>query len=140
MYAVPKADVLYDIGPRPGESRRPLTAEERHDMVDRHEMFVEEMTKATVAGLTGETTWGNLIDQDRPKDFPIMSVRHDAARAADVRKALDDVEMAKSVSGDQVWSGSRAEVLSKEWTLTNPVSTGLVPYDLEAPKLMWAAA
>jgi hypothetical protein len=32
------------------------------------------------------------------------------------------------------------EAFAKEWSLTNPISTGLVPYDLEAPELMRAAA
>jgi hypothetical protein len=132
MYAIPKADVLYDIGPGLGQQKRPLNSAERAEMVDRHEMFVEEMTKATVAGNLGETTWGAPIDEQRPRDFPISQVSRNASRSADVRKALDDVEMAKGVADSQ-WSGARSEILSKEWTLTSPVATGLIPYDLEAP-------
>lgn len=132
MYAIPKADVLYDIGPGLGERRRPLTSAERAEMVDRHEQFVDEMTKATVAGMSGETTWGDAVDYERPRDYPIMKVRRNADRAAATRQILGDVEMAKSV-GDSQFQGARAEALSKEWTLTNPVLTGLIPYDLEAP-------
>src|SRR5579863_8231900 len=118
-YPVPPARVMFDT-------------DDRRELVERRPEFVEEMTKATVAGVMGETTWGSPIDNDRPKDFPILSVKRDQARAAEVRKALDDMEMAKG-SADSTWSGSRSEYLSKEWTLTTPISTGLVPFDLEAP-------
>lgn len=132
MYAIPKADVLYDIGAGLGEAKRPLNGAERAEMVDRHEQFVEEMTKATVAGVSGETAWGDAIDPERPREFPVLKVRRDAARSGDTRKFLDDVEMAKGVM-DSPFSGARSEVLSKEWTLTSPISTGLLPFDLEAP-------
>ena len=115
MYAIPKADVLYDVGPGLGEAKRSLSSAERAEMVDRHESFVEEMTKATVAGLTGETVWGSPIDPDSPNAFPVLSVRHDSKRANDVSKAMGDVEMAKGLS-DSGFTGARAEILSKEWT------------------------
>ena len=102
--------------------------------------FVEEMTKATAAGVTGETVFGGVFDTDRPSDFPIASVRRDPSRSAKVREALDGAEMAKSSIDGGSWTGSRSEMFSKEWTLTNPLSTGLVPYDLEAPELLRAAA
>lgn len=132
MYAIPKADVLYDVGPGLGEAKRPLSSAERAEMVDRHESFVEEMTKATVAGLTGATTWGSPIDPDSPNAFPVLQVRRDSTRANEVSKAMGDVEMAKSLA-DSPFTGARSEILSKEWTTTSPVSSGLVPYDLEAP-------
>lgn len=132
MYAIPKADVLYDVGPGLGDAKRPLTSTERAEMVDRHESFVDEMTKATVSGLQGETTWGDSIDSDSPNAFPVLKIRRDASRSNDVSKAMADVEMAKSLS-DSPFTGSRAELLSKEWTLSSPIATGLVPYDLEAP-------
>lgn len=132
MYAIPKADVLYDVGPGLGEAKRPLSSAERSEMVDRHESFVEEMTKATIAGLQGETTWGSPIDPDSPNAFPVLRVRHDSSRASEVSKAMGDVEMAKGLS-DSPFTGARAEILSKEWTTTSPVTSGLVPYDLEAP-------
>lgn len=129
---LPKADIMYDIGPKAGETRRSLNRDERSELVDRHENFVEEMTKATAAGLYGETTWGDPVDSDRPKNFPIPQIRREPSRSSEVRKALDDVEMAKGLS-ESSWSGSRSEALSKEWTLSNPISTGLLPFDLEAP-------
>lgn len=123
-YPIPPAQIMFDTN-------------DRKEMVERRTEFVEEMTKATIAGNVGETTWGGAIDPDRPDEFRIGNqvigrVRRDPARSAEVSKALMDVEMAKSIDGSS-YTGGRSEYLSKEWTLTNPVSTGLVPYDLEAP-------
>ena len=112
MPYLPKPDVLYDIG----DPKRQMTSDERREMVDRHEQFVEEMTKATVAGMTGEATWGGDIDSERPGSFPIQRVRREASRASETRRVLGDVEMAKGLD-ETPWSGSRSEVLSKEWTL-----------------------
>lgn len=128
MYALPKGDVLYDVGPGRGK----LNASERAEMVDRHEMFVEEMTKSTVAGLSGETIWGAAIDSERPNAFGIPQIARDDRRVADTRGILNDVEMAKGIS-ERRFDGARAERLSKEWTLSNPINTGLLPFDLEAP-------
>ena len=102
-------------------------ADSPRELVARREEFVQEMTKATVAGLVGETAWGtpdpNMLNSPVP---PV--VRNQAARAA-TAQALENYELAKSTeSASQAW-----DRLSKEWTLTNPLSTGLVPYDLEAP-------
>lgn len=132
MYAVPKPDILYNVGPGLGEPKRSLNSAERAEMVDRHELFVEEMTKATVSGLSGETTWGDAIDPERPHAFPVLKARRESSRTTETRKILDEVEMAKGVSGRH-FDGARAERLSKEWTLSNPVATGLLPFDLEAP-------
>jgi hypothetical protein len=110
-YPIPPAQIMFDTN-------------DRSEMVERRTEFVEEMTKATVAGAMGETTWGSPIDSDRPRDFPILAVRRDASRAEEVRKAMGDVELSKSAY-DSTWQGSRSEYLSKEWTLSNPVTTGL---------------
>lgn len=100
---IPKANILFDT-------------DDRREMVIRREEFVEEMTKATAQGITGETVWGGPIEPDRPSDFPVLHVRHDAKRTGEVRKALDDIEMAKGVY-DATWQGSKSEMFSKEWTL-----------------------
>jgi hypothetical protein len=100
--------------------------------------FVEEMTKATVAGNVGETTWGGAIDPDNPNSnanflvhgTAMGQVVRDRNHSDKLRKGLDDVELAKSSIDPSTWTGGRSEYLSKEWTLTNPLSTGLVPYDL----------
>ena len=102
-------------------------AESPRDLVEKREDFIAAMTKATASGLTGETTWGtpdpNLLGA------PIAPVTRNVAKAGASDKALADFEMAKSVEGaPAAW-----DRLSKEWTLTNPISTGLVPFDLEAP-------
>lgn len=115
-YPIPPAQIMFDT-------------DDRREMVERRTEFVEEMTKATVAGNVGETVWDGAIDPQRPDEFRIGNqvvgrVRRDTSRAAEMRKAMDDVEMAKSVY-DTPFQGGRSEYLSKEWTLTNPVSTGL---------------
>ena len=102
-------------------------AETPREMAERKEELVQEMTKATIAGLTGETTWGpkdpNFMDS------PIGGVVNKPSRSARVEKAYGDYELAKSVEAQPTaWDN-----LQKEWTLSNPVTTGLVPYDLEAP-------
>ena len=116
---IPPSQILFDT-------------DDRREMADRRLEFVEEMTKATIAGNVGETQWGEAIDPQRPDDYRIGqqvigTIRRDSSRAGDVRKAIDDFEMAKSVgdSNETRWVGGRSEQLSKEWTLTNPLSTGL---------------
>jgi hypothetical protein len=103
-YPIPPAQILFDTT-------------DRREMVERRMEFVEEMTKATAAGVTGETVFGGVFDADRPSDFPIASVRRDPSRSAKVREALDGAEMAKSSIDGGSWTGSRSEMFSKEWTL-----------------------
>ena len=94
-------------------------AKSARQIAEEREVLVQEMTKATVAGLTGETQWGMAAPDQR--HFPIMPVTHDPSRSAIVRKGLEDYEMAKSAEpAYNAW-----DRLSKEWSLTNPVSTGL---------------
>ena len=102
-------------------------AESPRELVERRVELVEAMTKATVAGLTGETTWGtadpNMLNN------PVPPVVTNPAKRGATQTAIEQYEMAKSTEASPVaW-----DRLSKEWTLTNPVSTGLIPYDLEAP-------
>jgi hypothetical protein len=88
------------------------------------------MTKSVVAGLTGATTWDTSSDAAKGYvgNAQVAPIRQDYSRSANVAKALSDFEMAKATEGPAAW-----DRMSKEWTLTNPISTGLVPFDLEAP-------
>lgn len=54
--------------------------------------------------------------------------------SADVTKALSP-ELVESVRNSLA-----ATDIVKDWTTANPLSTGLVAFDLEVPKLSWAAA
>ena len=106
-------------------------AKSAREVSDTFDEFKQEMTKATIAGLSGATTW--VSAPDAAKGFvgtaQVAPIAHDYSRSADVSKALSDYEVAKSAEGPaQAW-----DRMSKEWTLSNPVSTGLVPFDLEAP-------
>ncbi len=101
------------------------------EVADEYDEFTAEMTKATIAGLNGEVGWDSSPDAPRAYigSQQVAPIRHDISRSSQVRKAMDDYEMAKSTEGaSEAW-----DRLSKEWTLTNPISTGLLPFDLEAP-------
>lgn len=108
------------------------------ELAERHEALVKASTEATISGLSGET----YFDGQHESGTVMVSKRADKRR--EVRKALDDLELAKSVDPavmaalNTQLTGSNAEMLSKEWTLANPISTGLVPYDLEAPAKLLA--
>ena len=117
-----------ELAERGGINRAVKSARE---VSDEYGEFTAEMKKATIEGLTGAVEWNrsseayaNIGNQTVP------GIRRNDARRDDVAKALDTwSEMTKS-AGDMpaTWDN-----FAKEWTLTNPFSTGLVPYDLEAP-------
>ena len=122
------ASSAYELSERGSLNKSVKSARE---VTDTYREFTEEMQKATIAGLTGETTWETA--HDAATGFigtqRVAPIRHDVSRHATVAKAMDEFAMAKSTEGvAPAW-----ERLSKEWTLTNPVSTGLLPFDLEAP-------
>jgi hypothetical protein len=103
---------------------------------DEYAEFTAEMMKATIAGLTGETQWDEKHEAHGfVGNSQVAPIRHEVSRSAQVRKAQDDYEMAKSAGTTSSWGE-----FEKEWSLTTPVATGLVPYDLEAPVLSRAAA
>jgi hypothetical protein len=106
-------------------------AKSAREVADEFAEFTQEMTKATIAGLTGATQWDTAVDA--AKGFvgtaQVAPIRNDYSRSAEVSKALNDFEMAKSTEG----AAAAWDRMSKEWTLSTPISTGLVPFDLEAP-------
>lgn len=109
------------------------------ELAERKDALVKAATEATISGLTGETFFGGPDGGagQHSTGAPLVAKRAD--RRAEVRKAIEELELAKSVDPavmaalDAQLTGAKSEMLSKEWTLANPVSTGLVPYDLEAP-------
>lgn len=93
------------------------------EVATEYDEFVQEMTKATIAGLNGATEWDMSSDAARGYvgTAAVAPIRRNPSRHSIVTKALDDYEMAKSAEGGpEAW-----DRLSKEWTLTTPVSTGL---------------
>jgi len=98
-YSLPQAKVLFS------------DAESSRELSERREELVAEMTKATISGLSGETTWGPK--DSNMMDAPIGSVVNKPSRNTRVAKAIDDYQMAKSTDGGPVaWDN-----MSKEWTL-----------------------
>jgi hypothetical protein len=135
MLPVPSARELIDgvssadeLAARGSVTRAAKSAREVSDSFDQ---FTQEMTRATIAGLNGVTTWDTASDAAKGYvgTAQVAPVRTDFSRSAQVAKAVEDFEMKKSEMG----AAAAWDTLSKEWTLTNPVSTGLVPFDLEAP-------
>ena len=110
------------------------------EVSDEYSEFTQEMKKATIAGLNGETDWDRSRESAETVGYVgqtrVGSIRHDPSRHSVVTKAMDDYEMAKSTEG----VGPAWDRMSKEWSLTTPISTGLLPFDLEAPVDLRAAA
>lgn len=139
MAGVPSARLLFDGSVDPGELAKRRGNEAVKPAVqisEEHAAFVQEMTKATIAGLNGDVEWA----QGAPGEIAMGAVRSpfgdvrtvapivkNRTRKAQVEKALGEYEMAKAAGSGML------EDLAKEWSLTNPISTGLVPFDLEAP-------
>lgn len=121
MPQIPSAKVLF------GDSYTPREQTERKDE------FIKAMTDSTIAGVVGETSFNGQTEVPFYGGGLAPLLSHNPSKREAMRKAVDDHEtMAKS--GD--YSGltaAKSEILSKEWSLSNPISTGLVPYDLEAP-------
>ena len=118
-----------------GEERalgRKLTPRE---LTERNDEFAKVMAEAVAKGLVGETIIGRMHDSGAPM------IGHASDKREYVSKALDELyetsRMVKSADDALIKSlgvyNPQVETMSKEWSLTNPVSTGLVPYDLEAP-------
>ncbi len=136
MAGVPNARLLFDGSSDPGELAKRRGNEAVKPAVqirDEHAAFVEEMTKATIAGLNGETEFVSAA----PGDVAVGTVRspygdmrqvvpvtRNITRSAQVAKAVAQYEMAKATGTADF------ENLSKEWTLSNPIPTGLLPFDL----------
>jgi hypothetical protein len=110
-------------------------------LADRHEDFIKAMTAATVEGVSGNVAMVSNPDTN----VPVIKSRR--RLAADMKSALDNSAggvIAKGVDdGTQALlqsylAGKSATALAKEWTLSNPISTGLVAFDLEAPSKLVA--
>ena len=86
-------------------------ADSPRELVERREELVEAMTKATVAGLTGETTWG--IADPNMLGNPVPPVVTNPAKRGATSAAIEQYELAKSTeAAPAAW-----DRLSKEWTL-----------------------
>ena len=137
MPSIPNARELFDGDTEPsaqhergGALRKNVLS--NREVTEARQEFLEEMTKATIAGLNGEVGFvqaqpGTYAEGYIPGRGPVAPIARNESRREIVRKAVDDYEMAKSVGNADF------ENFAKEWSLTNPISTGLVPYDLEAP-------
>lgn len=137
MPSLPNARELFDgdLSPsaqseRGGAMRKNVKSD--REVTEARQEFLDEMRKATIAGLNGEVGFvqsapGSYAEGFIPGHGPVAPIARNESRRDAVRKAVDEYEMAKSDGS------ANFESFAKEWSLTNPLSTGLVPYDLEAP-------
>lgn len=102
-YSLPQSRILFS------------DTQNARELSERKDELVEAMTKATAEGIVGHTTWGT-----KDEYMPIPNIVRDSSRSEDVRKAVDNLGMAKMAKGTAEYGE-----LAKEWTLTNPLSTGL---------------
>lgn len=134
-YALPAArelfgDELRGAGPWHDEHR--LSS---RDLADRKEDLVKAATEATTEGALGETFFAANHETGQPL------VARRSSQRSEIRKALRSEALSKSIDpgvlasldASLAGSGLDASAVAKEWTLTSPVATGLVPFDLEAP-------
>ena len=102
-YSLPQSRILFS------------DAQNARELSERRDELVEAMTKATAEGFTGHVTFGAKDDY-----MPIPAIVRDSSKVNEVRKALDDLSMSKMAKGTAEYGD-----LVKEWSLTNPLSTGL---------------
>ena len=102
----------------------------------RHEQLVKAMTGAMVEGVSGE-----VMQIPTESGIPLIKSRKTYQRL--MAAGAESNSMAKSNAAnerlnDYLLASKSAGTMAKEWTLGNPVTSGLVPFDLEAPsKLIW---
>ena len=106
-------------------------AESNIEISERHERLVKAMTDATVDGIRGETYFdgthdsGAALIKSHTKVRKAMTRQLEAGGSAVAKSALGAV--------DSALANYSTSQLAKEWSLGNPITSGLVPYDLEAP-------
>ena len=100
-------------------------------VADRHEQLVKAMTAAVAEGVAGD-----VMQIPTESGVPIIKSRKTYER--EIAAVSGSGGMSKSVTNAanarlaDYFDGPSATQLAKEWTLTNPISTGLVPYDLRS--------
>lgn len=131
MYALPPAREMFADADTPGE------------ITSRYDAFKSSMADVTKRAVAGEWVHGSHDGSGR-----VIRSRDEAAfgpgssKRAQLEALIADAEVTKGVSPD-VLSALNTQLqasadVTKEWTLTTPLSTGLVPFDLEAPAKLLA--
>ena len=111
-------------------------AQSNVEIAERHEALVKAMTKATVEGVSGEA----FINGSHDAGAPYVTTRSKMAKAMDKQLENGGVKVSKSIASEvqDALNGQSAATMAKQWTLGNPITTGLVPFDLEAPAKLLA--
>lgn len=102
-------------------------------LAERHQNVVDAFSKATLDGERGAT----YFDGEGVAGTPMIKSRSKVA--SELRDTATRAGFAKSASLFNTSDSFKgAGALLKEWTTVNPVSSGLVPYDLEQPSKLLA--
>lgn len=118
MYSVPKLEDLFD-----GMGRAERTAQ--------FDAFKASLDKSAEASLRGDFTY--VPGEPTAQRGGSMTSQLEAILAnPEITKSLDP-DTLSSISTQLSAAKSEMADITKDWTLTNPLSTGFVPFDLEAP-------
>jgi hypothetical protein len=135
MAYLPKASEMYggdpavcDGNPTPDS---PMGRVKPGKLAERHDQFVKAMTAATAEAVSGD-----VIQIPQQSGVPLIKSRRSYTRELNnsvqngLSKSMADPAQMRL---DEFLAGPSSTALAKEFTLTNPIGTGLVPFDLEAP-------
>jgi hypothetical protein len=103
----------------------------------RHEQYQKQIKAAIDEGLRGD-----VIETGRIEGMPVPLVPSKRVYQKELARGLDQSGLQKGhreiVADHMQYLEKSGGLLNKEWTLSSPIPTGLVPYDLEAPsKNIW---
>jgi hypothetical protein len=108
-------------------------------LVARHEQYQKQIKAAIVEGLAGETVQVGST-QFAGQNVPLVKSKRVYQR--ELERGLDQNGLQKGhgeiISEHMEYLEKSSSRLAKEWQLTSPIPSGIVPYDLEAPsKNIW---
>lgn len=124
MASLPRASELYGGDPLvQDENGHPKPRE----LVDRHENYKKVLAKSIEEGLRGDVIKTNGVGDGRVPTYRsrTMYEREMANEASDGGLKKEQGELVARHVKEML-----DEPLAKEWTLTGPVPTGIVPFDL----------
>src|SRR5579862_1755231 len=107
-------------------------------LANRHEKYLKSIKAAIDEGLRGD-----VIQVGHIEGTSIPQVRSKRVYQRELRAGVDQSGLQKGhreiiAEHLEYLEKSSSGVMAKEWTLSSPIPTGLVPYDLEAPsKIIW---
>ncbi len=136
---LPNVDMLFGGAPeicdgiptpdRPHGRVKPGKAAQRNDQL------IKAMTAATVDAVRGE-----VLQKPSELGVPLIKSRKKHAREmqAEMEGAFSKMADPASAQLTEYLEGPSATTLAKEWSLSNPIQSGILAFDLEAPAKLLA--